>query len=176
MPVKISPNFKLPERNQNVKRSNMPKLEKLHTVAHTARNMYDLVCDVEKYPEFVPLCENLNVKSRKVRDGKVLLLADMTMAYKMLSETFTTQVLMNPDSLTIDVKYIEGPFKHLDNQWKFEATGEDACEISFKLDYELRSKMLAMAAGTVFDVAFGRFVEAFENRANQIYIGSASPG
>ncbi len=147
----------------------MPKLDKKHIVNHTAENMYKLVCDVEKYPKFVPLCQSLTVKSSKERDGKMLMMADMTMAYKMLSETFTTQVLMNHEALQIDVKYIEGPFKHLDNHWKFKDIEGGKCEVSFLLDYELRSKMLAMAAGAVFDMAFGKFVEAFEKRADEVY-------
>lgn len=147
----------------------MPKLDKKHVVNHSAENMYKLVCDVENYPKFVPLCQTLNVKSTKQRNGKMLMLADMTMTYKMLSETFTTQVLMNHEDLQIDVKYIEGPFKHLDNQWKFKDLEDGKCEVSFVLDYELRSKMLAMAAGAIFDMAFGKFVDAFENRANEIY-------
>jgi len=147
----------------------MPKLDKKHIVNHTAKDMFDLVCDVENYPKFVPLCQSLNVKSRKERDGKILMMADMTMAYKMLSETFTTQVLMNEETLTIDVKYIDGPFKHLDNQWKFKDLEDGKCEVSFLLDYELRSKMLAMAAGAVFDMAFGKFVDAFEARADEVY-------
>lgn len=147
----------------------MPKLDKKHIVNHSAEDMYQLVCDVEKYPNFVPLCQSLNVKSTKERNGKTLMMADMTMAYKMLSETFTTQVLMNHDALQIDVKYIEGPFKHLDNQWKFKDVEGGKCEVSFLLEYELRSKMLAMAAGAVFDMAFGKFVDAFEKRADAVY-------
>ena len=147
----------------------MPRLDKTHIVKHSARDMYDLVCDVECYPEFVPLCRSLNVKSRKERDGKTLMLADMTMAYNMLSETFTTQVFMDPKNLEIDVKYIDGPFKHLDNQWRFIELEDDACEVCFLIDYELRNRMLAMAAGAVFEVAFGRFVSAFEARADDIY-------
>jgi len=147
----------------------MPKLEKSHDLAHRAQDMFELVCDVERYPEFVPLCQSLSITSRKDRNGKSLILADMTMAYKMLSETFTTQVLMNRADLAIDVKYIEGPFKHLDNQWRFEVIGEKRCRVHFMVDYELKSKMLAMAAGTVFEMAFGRFVDAFEQRANELY-------
>jgi len=147
----------------------MPKLNKTHIVNHSAQNMFDLVCDVENYPKFVPLCQSLSIKSQKQKDNKTLMIADMTMAYKMLSETFTTQVLMNPDMLTIDVKYIEGPFKHLDNQWSFRDLDTTQCEVSFMIDYELRSKMLAMAAGTVFEMAFGRFVDAFEKRADEVY-------
>lgn len=131
--------------------------------------MFDLVCDVESYPEFVPLCQSLTIKSLRERDSKSILLADMTMAYKMLSETFTTQVLMKSDELEIDVKYIEGPFSHLDNTWKFEETGQHECCVHFMVDYELRSKMLSMAAGAVFELAFARFVDAFETRANSVY-------
>lgn len=147
----------------------MPKLDKTHIVRHSAQDMFDLVCDVENYPEFVPLCKSLKVNQRREKDEKTLIMADMTMAYKMMSETFTTQVLMNREALTIDVKYIEGPFKHLDNKWYFKAVDEKKCEITFHLDYELRSKMLAIAAGTVFEVAFGRFVDAFEKRADAVY-------
>ncbi len=147
----------------------MPKLDKKHIVNHSAEDMYKLVCDVENYPKFVPLCQSLTVKSIKERNGKSLMMADMTMAYKMLSETFTTQVLMNHEDFQIDVKYIEGPFKHLDNQWKFKDIEGGKCEVSFLLDYELRSKMLAMAAGAVFDMAFGKFVDAFEKRADEVY-------
>lgn len=147
----------------------MPRLDKKHIVNHSARDMFDLVCDVENYPHFVPLCKSLNVKSRKDKGNKTLMMADMTMAYKMLSETFTTQVLMNEETLEIDVKYIDGPFKHLDNFWRFNALKDGRCEVSFMIDYELRSKMLAMAAGTVFEMAFGKFVDAFEKRADEVY-------
>ena len=147
----------------------MPRLEKTHDVNHAAREMYDLVCDVEAYPNFVPLCQSLVVKSKRERDNKVLLMADMTMAYKMLSETFTTQVLMKSDNLEIDVKYIEGPFKHLENTWRFEPLSKATCRIHFMIDYELRSRMLAVAAGTVFEMAFARFVDAFEKRADEVY-------
>ncbi|MDJ0613023.1 MAG: SRPBCC family protein [Rhizobiaceae bacterium] len=147
----------------------MPRLEKQHVVKHSARDMYDLVCDVNHYPEFVPLCQSLSIKDKRERGAKTLIMADMTMAYKMLSETFTTQVLMNSELLEIDVKYIDGPFKHLENTWKFEELTSSECRVHFMIDYELRSKMLAMAAGTVFDMAFGRFVDAFEARADQIY-------
>lgn len=147
----------------------MPRLDKTHDVAHCAEDMFALVCDVEQYPQFVPLCQSLTVKSRKERDGKTLMMADMTMAYKMLSETFTTQVLMKPEPLEIDVKYIDGPFKHLNNTWRFEALDESRCRVNFMIDYELKSKMLAMAAGTVFELAFGRFVDAFEKRADLVY-------
>ncbi len=147
----------------------MPKLEKRHRIDHRAVDMFNLVCDVENYPQFVPLCKSLKIRDRRERNAKTLVVADMTMAYKMLSETFTTQVLMDHDALKIAVKYIEGPFKHLDNAWHFEALDDNTCMVHFLIDYELRSKMLAMAAGTVFEMAFGQFVGAFERRADEIY-------
>ena len=102
----------------------MPHFETNHVVKHSADQMFDLVADVEHYPEFLPLCEALAVRSRKERDGKVLLLADMTVGYKAIRETFTTQVLLNKAERAIDVKYIDGPFKYLDNRWRFEPAGE----------------------------------------------------
>lgn len=147
----------------------MPKAERLHRVNHSASDMFDLVSDVEKYPEFVPLCQSLTVRSSKEKGQKTLLVAEMTMAYKMLSETFTTQVLANREDLSIDVKYIEGPFKYLDNAWRFHDLDEGGCEISFLVDYELKSKMLQLAAGAVFDRAFAKFTSAFEARADEVY-------
>ena len=82
--------------------------------------MYDLVADVEHYPQFLPLCDGLTVRSRKERDGKTLLVADMTVGYKAIRETFTTQVLLKPEEHAIDVQYLDGPFKYLDNRWRFE--------------------------------------------------------
>ena len=147
----------------------MPHLDKTHEVSHAASDMYDLVCDVENYPEFVPLCQSLTIRSRREKGSKCLIIADMTMAYQLLSETFTTQVLMDSEALTIDVKYIDGPFKHLINEWRFEELAVKRCRIHFMVDYELRNRILAMAAGTVFELAFGRFVTAFEQRANEVY-------
>jgi coenzyme Q-binding protein COQ10 len=131
--------------------------------------MFDLVCDVEHYPEFVPLCKSLAVKSSKERNDKSLIVADMTMAYQMLSETFTTQVLMDRSALKIDVKYIDGPFKRLENVWSFKEVDTTSCDVNFMIDYELRSKLLAAAAGAIFDRAFAKFVDAFETRANEVY-------
>lgn len=131
--------------------------------------MFDLVADVERYPEFLPLCEALNVRSRKEREGKILLIADMTVGYKAIRETFTSQVLVKPDELAIDVKYLDGPFKYLDNRWAFEPRGDAGCEIQFFIDYEFKSRILGALMGTMFDRAFRMFSEAFEKRAREIY-------
>ena len=82
--------------------------------------MFALVADIEKYPQFLPLCTGLTVRSRKERDGRTLLVADMSVGYKAIRETFTTQVFLKPDERIIDVKYIDGPFRYLENHWRFD--------------------------------------------------------
>ena len=147
----------------------MPQYETTRSVPHSPRQMFDLVADIERYPEFLPLCEALSVRSRKEGEAKTLLVADMTVGYKKIRETFTSQVLLKPDDLVIDVKYLDGPFKYLDNKWTFEPRGETGCEVRFFIDYEFKNRMLGMLMGTMFDRAFRMFAEAFEKRAREIY-------
>ncbi|KAA0970466.1 type II toxin-antitoxin system RatA family toxin [Aureimonas fodinaquatilis] len=150
----------------------MPKFESTRTVAHTPENMFNLVADIEKYPEFVPLCQRLVVRSRKERDDKELLVADMTVAFKMVRETFTTQVYLKPLENQIDVQYVDGPFRFLQNQWRFEAVPE-GCKVHFFIEYEFKSRTLGLLMGSMFDFAFRKFSQVFEDRANFIY-GKAS--
>jgi coenzyme Q-binding protein COQ10 len=147
----------------------MPKFENHRPVKHSADDMYALVADIERYPEFLPLCEALAIRSKKERDGKTLLLADMTVGYKAIRETFTTQVLLNPAEKAIDVKYIEGPFKYLDNRWRFEDVAAGGSMVNFYIDYEFKSMILGALMGSMFDRAFRMFAEAFEARADKIY-------
>ena len=146
----------------------MPKFETERRVNHAPDRMFALVADVETYPQFLPLCEALTVRSRKERDGRTILVADMTIGYKAIRETFTTQVLLKPDENTIDVKYIDGPFKYLSNVWRFEPDG-GGCIVRFFIDYEFKSRILGAVMGTMFDRAFRMFAEAFEKRADVIY-------
>ncbi len=146
----------------------MPKFDTTRFVSHSPQNMFALVADAEKYPEFLPLCEALVIKSRKERDGKTLLVADMTVGYKAIRETFASQVLLDPAALTIDVQYLNGPFKYLNNLWSF-AQAEGGCNVGFSIDYEFKSRMLGMLMGSMFDVAFRKFSAAFEERADKVY-------
>ncbi|MGB3897054.1 MAG: type II toxin-antitoxin system RatA family toxin [Mesorhizobium sp.] len=146
----------------------MPKFEATRRVAHAPGEMFALVADVEKYPQFLPLCEQLTVRSRRERDGRTMLVADMTIGYKAIRETFTTQVLLNPAENLIDVKYIDGPFKYLTNVWRFDPA-EGGCEVHFFIDYEFKSRILGAVMGTMFDRAFRMFSEAFEKRADAVY-------
>lgn len=147
----------------------MPSFETRRHVKHSPNRMYELVSDVEKYPQFLPLCEALNIRSIRERDGKALLVADMTVGYKALRETFTTQVLLKPDELAIDVKYLDGPFKYLDNRWRFELAEDGGCNVHFFIDYEFKNRLLSAVVGSMFDRAFRMFSEAFEKRADTIY-------
>ena len=147
----------------------MPQFETRRLVKHSPNRMYDLVADVERYPEFLPLCDGLTVRSKKERDGKTLLVADMTVGYKAIRETFTTQVLLKPQELAIDVKYLDGPFRYLDNRWRFEPTDDGGCSVYFFIDYEFKNRLLGALMGSMFDRAFRMFAEAFEARADRIY-------
>jgi len=147
----------------------MPKFETTRRVNHSADKMFALVADVEKYPEFVPLCEALRIKQRRERDGKEMLIADMSIGYKAIRETFTSQVLLNKAENKINVSYIDGPFRFLDNRWTFLDQADGTSDIEFYIDYEFKSKMLGGLMGAMFDRAFRTFAEAFEKRADAIY-------
>lgn len=148
----------------------MPQFTTVRRANHRAEQMFALVADVEKYPQFLPMCEALTIRSRKERDGKALLIADMAVGYKLIRETFTSQVLLKPDENVIDVKYIDGPFRYLDNRWTFRPAGDGSqCDVEFFIDYEFKSRTLGLLMGSMFDLAFRKFSEAFEKRADQIY-------
>ena len=147
----------------------MPQFSTKRFVRHSAANMFALVADVEKYPQFVPLCEALKVKSRAAMgDGITVMVADMTVAYKVIRQTFTSRVTLDRPSLKIVVEYLDGPFKRMQNRWTFHPAA-GGCEVEFYIDYEFRSRTLAMLMGAMFDTAFRKFAVAFEERANEIY-------
>jgi coenzyme Q-binding protein COQ10 len=147
----------------------MPQLSTTRRVRHGASAMFDLVADVEHYPEFVPLCQSLRVRQRTRDGGKEIIVADMTIAYKLIRETFTSRVTLDRPNLEILVEYLEGPFRRLNNRWNFRPVEERVCDVDFFLAYEFRSRALGMLMGTVFDAAFRRFAAAFERRADQVY-------
>ncbi|MCC0016427.1 MAG: type II toxin-antitoxin system RatA family toxin [Rhodobiaceae bacterium] len=148
----------------------MKRFETRHTVAHSADDMFALVADVESYPKFVPLCSALRVRSRKSdATGRELVVADMTVAYKLIRETYTSRILLDRAGLAIDVSNIDGPFKLLENTWRFVPVDETSCEVAFTLAYAFKSRTFEAVAGLVFDKAFGRFLEAFEQRADVVY-------
>ncbi|MEM0898476.1 MAG: type II toxin-antitoxin system RatA family toxin [Pseudomonadota bacterium] len=147
----------------------MPKFEATRRVQHSASEMFDLVADVERYPEFVPMCESLTIRTRKERDGITLLAADMTVGYKSIRESFVSQVTLKPDEKFIQAAYLDGPFKYLDNQWTFTDVGDGVSDVHFYIDYAFKSRVLGALVGTMFDKAFRKFSGAFEARADAVY-------
>ena len=148
----------------------MPEFSTTRRVRHSAAHMFDLVADVERYPEFVPLCHSLKIRQRTPKpDGTEIIIADMTVSFKLVREGFTSRVTLDRPNLKIFVEYLQGPFSNLENRWTFDPKSDVACEVGFFLAYEFKSRMLAMLMGTMFDTAFQRFAAAFEKRADAIY-------
>jgi coenzyme Q-binding protein COQ10 len=149
----------------------LPLFRDERRVRHNAVQMFDLVADVERYPEFVPLCKTLRVRSRRAEaEGRERLVADMSVGYKLIRETFTSRVSLDKPNLKLRVEYIDGPFSRLENIWTFkdEPEGRDS-RVHFFIDYEFKSRTLGMLMGSMFDAAFRKFAGAFEQRADAIY-------
>src|SRR5271167_4414342 len=148
----------------------MPKFSSKRRVQHSASQMFDLVADVERYPEFVPLCKSLKLRQRALQaDGTEIVIADMTVSFKLVRESFTSRVTLDRANLKILVEYLKGPFSNLENRWAFEPQSDADCDVGFFLSYEFKSRMLALLMGTMFDAAFQRFAAAFEKRADVVY-------
>jgi len=117
----------------------MPQFSTTRRVRHSAADMFDLVADVESYPAFVPLCQSLAVRKRsKDGEGRDVIVADMTVAYKLIRETFTSRVTLDRGKREIMVEYLEGPFRKLSNRWSFHPDGDRTCEVEFFIAYEFR--------------------------------------
>jgi coenzyme Q-binding protein COQ10 len=130
--------------------------------------MFDLVADVEKYPDFLPHCAALRVLSRQSVAGGEMLVAEMIVAYRAFREKFKSRVILDRSELGIDVDYLEGPFRKLRNMWRFSDIDE-GCEIDFLIEFELRNFALQAAARIVFEKVFARMTDAFVARAHSVY-------
>lgn len=152
----------------------MPSFRTSRIVSHPAAKMFDLVADVEKYPGFLPLCQGLTVRRRsELPDGREVLVADMRVGFKAIRESFTSRVTLDRASNVIVAEYIDGPFRSLENRWTFRdrppGDGSTGCTVEFFITYEFKSRMLGMLMGSMFEGAFSRFAEAFEDRADEVY-------
>ena len=147
----------------------MPSFRTTRRVSHTPAEMFDLVADVERYPEFLPLCTGLRVLRRLPEgEGRETLVAEMSVGYRSIAERFTTRVRLDRGAHDIHVGYVDGPFKRLENRWEFRPNGE-GCEVRFAIDYEFRSIALGLLMGAMFDRVFRGFTAAFEKRADTMY-------
>ena len=148
----------------------MRRFRTTRRVRHTAEAMFDLVADIDRYPQFLPLVESLRTRKRTDNpDGTVTLIADMTVAYRLIRETFTCRVVLDRPSLKIQAQYLDGPFSELDNRWTFKPVAERSCDVEFYIAYEFKSRMFGLLMGAMFDMTFRRFAEAFERRADVVY-------
>jgi coenzyme Q-binding protein COQ10 len=153
----------------------MPSFETTRRIPYTPAEMFDLVADVEQYPRFFPLCEALRIRSRERQGDKEVLVASMDIGYRAIRETITSRVTLERRTMSVLVELIDGPFRHLDNRWRFTEAPNGATEVRFFMSYELKSMMLQLLVGGLFDQAFRRCVTAFEARAREVY-GSGRAG
>ena len=131
--------------------------------------IFELVGDVASYPEFLPWCTGARIRERDVTPSGEVLLADLMIGFKMVREKFTSRVTLDRPKMRIDVAYINGPFKHLNNHWTFSPTAEGKCQIDFHLEFEFSSIVLQKLIGVLFHEAVRRMVAAFEARAHRLY-------
>src|SRR3984893_16997461 len=153
----------------------MPSFHTTHRVRHGASEMFELVADIESYPRFVPLCRALRVRRRDENEGKLTLIADMEDGYKSIRETFTSRGACERSASKIPIEYIDVPFTLLENRWIFHDRDEGrACLVDVSIAYEFKSRALGLIMGGMFDAAFRKFAEAFEDRADIVYGKGAS--
>jgi len=146
----------------------MPTHSEKRAMPYKAEQMFDLVADIAKYPEFLPWCTGARIRSeREIEDGKVVE-ADLIISFKLFRERFTSRVTMHPSDNRIEVEYLDGPFKYLVNYWHF-IPSETGCIADFHVDFEFKSKVLQALIGVVFGEAMRRIVKAFEDRAKVLY-------
>lgn len=146
----------------------MPEHRETRQLPYTARQIYDLVADVEAYPQFLPWNAAARIRSRKPMAGGEVLEADLVISFKVFRERFGSRVTLWPEDLKIDTEYLDGPFKHLKSAWAFRDT-PDGCEVEFHVDFEFRNVILQRIIGVVFNEAMQRIVRAFEARAAALY-------
>jgi coenzyme Q-binding protein COQ10 len=148
----------------------MPKHFEKKIVNFTAKQMYELVADIDNYREFLPWCNDSKIiEITNIDNEKKTLIADLEIGYKDLVYTYRSNVLLDNQELTIKVDFVHGPFKNLDNSWIFKKIDDQSCEIEFFIDFELNVGVLNLLISKFFDKAFKKMVNSFENRANQIY-------
>lgn len=136
---------------------------------YTARQMYDLVADVDKYPEFLPWCAAARVRQTEPEAYGTLMEADLVISFKVFRERFGSRVELHENDMKIITQYIDGPFKYLKSVWTFRDLDEGGSEVAFCVDFEFRNFVLQRAIGLVFNQAMQRIVTAFESRAAALY-------
>ena len=143
----------------------MPRHAEQRHLPYRAEDMYDLVADVRRYPEFLPWCRAARIRFQ----SDTLLVADLVIGFKGITERFTSRVTLDRPGLAIRTTYEDGLFKYLDNYWKFLEKDDGGCIVDFYVDFEFRSRLLQTVIGLVFTEAVKRMITAFETRASELY-------
>lgn len=148
----------------------MPTHAEKRVLPYKPKEMFDLVAAIDRYNEFLPWCIGSRIKERK--DNVVL--ADLVIGFKLFREKFTSKVTLDEENMRIDVEYMDGPFRYLNNHWQFNDL-PDGCEVDFFVDFEFRSMILQKTIGMLFNEAVTRMITAFEGRARDLYGAPAAP-
>ena len=146
----------------------MTRHSETRDLPYTPDQMYDLVADVERYPEFLPWTAAARVRSRVGGPDGEVMLADLVISFRVFRESFGSKVTLWPEEKRIETSYLEGPFEHMDSEWRFEPTAT-GCRVHFWVDFSFRNKLIGRVVGTVFNQAMQRIVAAFEKRARDLY-------
>ncbi len=148
----------------------LPQHKDSRILPYTADQMYALVADIERYPEFLPWNTAARIRSRRPGpDGGELVEADLVISFKVFRERFGSRVTLWPDERRIDTEYLDGPFKYLKSGWSFADLPHGSCKVDFFVDFEFRNAILGKVIGVVFGEAMSRIVRAFEDRARALY-------
>ena len=147
----------------------MPTHSETRRVPYTAQQMYDLVADVARYPEFLPWTAAARIRDTQDHETHIVMLADLVISFKVFRERFGSRVLLWPEEKRIDTEYLDGPFSHMISKWSFADAEGGGSDVHFHVDFEFRSKILQATASLFFNEAMQRVVRAFEGRANELY-------
>lgn len=148
----------------------VPTHHEKRVLPYTAQQMYDLVADVARYPEFLPWNSAARITSRRpIAGGGEVMEADLVISFKVFREKFASRVTLWPEARRIDTEYLDGPFRHMKSFWVFRDLPDRTCEVEFFVDFEFRNAILQGIIGVVFNDAMQRVVRAFERRAAALY-------
>ncbi len=147
----------------------MPSHTEHRHMPYSADQIYDLVADVARYPEFLPWTAAARIRSRKPIEGGEQIEADLVISFKVFRERFGSRVELYPEAGRIDTAYLDGPFKYMISHWQVKPAEDGGCIVDFSVDFEFRNPVLQRLIGVVFDQAMRRVVGAFETRAKELY-------
>lgn len=147
----------------------MPTHSETRHLPYTAQQMYDLVADVAKYPEFLPWCAAARIRRSYAEGPAQVMEADLIISFKVFRERFGSRVTLFPEDKRIDTEYLDGPFKYMKSDWHFQDAEAGGSSVSFHVDFEFKNAILQGIIGVVFNEAMHRIVQAFENRAAALY-------